>query len=265
LITEKKMNKHHNFRNSAKLLGTIFGGLLIGLPAIPYAAMAQQSTPKINPCPRIFYEEPHNNRVMVPQGCPPNAFTQKMGMQGQTQERNNTSFNPTSEQAMMGIGGEMPDETSTLSQNYNYNSQSSTMRSRQGMNNSSGVVNNSTTQQSQTSVIQTPSQQPAVAMVMPMSGKVGVRLVNQTAAPISYQVIGDTAPRTLQGKSEVMLQGLNTPVTVTFYRQDKGLLMVTPQGSSQEGMLQLSFKETTDVKMDKSAMRIDENGAVFLN
>ncbi len=262
------MNKHqNNFRKSAKLLGTIFGGLLISLPAIPYAAIAQQSTPKVNPCPRIFYEEPHNNRVMVPQGCPPNAFTQKMGVQGQTQERNNTSFNPTWEQTIMGIGGEMPDGTST-SQNYNYNSQSSMMRSRQGMNNSSGVVVNTTTQQSQNSVIQTPLpqlQQPAVAMVMPMSGKVGVRLVNQTAAPISYQVIGDTGMRTLQGKSEVMLQGLNTPVTVTFYRQDKGLLMVTPQGSSQQGMLQLSFKETTDVNMDKSAMIIDKNGAVFLN
>ena len=263
------MNKYqNNFRKSAKLLGTIFGGLLISLPAIPHAAIAQQSTPKINPCPRIFYEEPHNNRVMVPQGCPPNAFTQKMGMQGQTQERNNTSINRTSEQTMSGIGGEVPDETSTITQNYNYNRQSSMMRSPQGTSNSSGVVNNSTTQQSQTSVIQTPSpqqQQPAVAMVMPMSGKVGVRLVNQTAAPITYQVIGDTAPRTLSGKSEVMLQGLNTPVTVTFYRQDKGLLMVTPQGSSQEGMLQLSFKETTDVNMDKSAMRIDKNGAVFLN
>lgn len=259
------MNKRqNNFRKSAKLLGTIFGGLLISLPAIPHAAIAQQSTPKINPCPRIFYEEPHNNRVMVPQGCPPNAFTQRMGMQGQTPIRNNTSVNPTSEQTMMGIGGETPDETIT-SQDYNYNSQSSMMRSQQGMNNSSGAVNNSITQQSQTSVIQTPSPQPAVAMVMPMSGKVGVRLVNQTAAPISYQIIGDTGTRTLQGKSEVMLQGLNTPVTVTFYRQDKGLLMVTPQGSSQEGMLQLSFKETTDVNMDKSAMRIDKNGAVFLN
>ncbi|MCV3212593.1 hypothetical protein OGM63_03440 [Plectonema radiosum NIES-515] len=260
------MKKHqNNLRNSAKLLGSIFGGLLIGLPAIPHAAIAQQSTPKINPCPKIFYEEPHNNRVMVPQGCPPNAFTQKMGVQGQTPIRNNTSVNPTPEETTMGVGGEMQDETSTLWQNYNYNSQSSIRRSPQGMNNSSGAVNNSTIQQSQNSVIQTSLPQPAVAMVMPMSGKVGVRLVNQTAAPISYQVIGDTAPRTLEGKSEVMLQGLRTPVTVTFYRQDKGLLMVTPQGSSQEGMLQLSFKETTDVKMDKSAMRIDEDGAVFLN
>ena len=262
------MNKHqNNFRKSAKLLGTIFGGLIIGLPAIPHAAIAQQSTPQINPCPRIFYEEPHNNRVMVPQGCPPNAFTQNMGMQGQTPIRNNSSVNPTPEQTRMGVGGEMPDGTRRW-QNYNYNSQSSMMRSRQGMSNSSGGVNNSTIQQSQTSVIQTPfpqQQQSAVAMVTPMSGKVGVRLVNQTAAPISYQVIGDTALRTLQGKSEVMLQNLSTPLTVTFYRQDKGLLMVTPQGSSQQGMLQLSFNETTDVKMDKSAMRIEQNGAVFFN
>jgi hypothetical protein len=62
-----------------------------------------------------------------------------------------------------------------------------------------------------------------------------------------------------------MLQGLSTPLTAYFLRQDKGLLMVTPQGSSQQGMLQLSFNETTDVKMDKSAMRIEQNGAVFFN
>ncbi len=256
------MNKYqHKFSKSAKLLGTICGGLLISLPAIPHAAIAQQSIAQVKQCPSIFYEEPHNNRVLVPQGCPPNAYTQKMGMQGQTPLRNNASATPIPEQIRMGVGGEMPDASGgTSQQNYNYNSQSSMMRSPQGMSNSR--------QQTQNSVIQTPSpqqQQAAVAMVMPMSGKVGLRLVNQTAAPISYQVIGDTAPRILQGKSEVMLQGLRIPTTVTFYRQDKGLLMVTPQGSSQQGMLQLTLRETTDLGMDRSALRIEQNGSVFLN
>ncbi|KYC43706.1 hypothetical protein WA1_00625 [Scytonema hofmannii PCC 7110] len=64
------------------ILGTIFGSLLIGISAIPQAAVAQQPTSKVNPCPSIFYEEPHNNRVLVPQGCPPNAATQKLSGQG---------------------------------------------------------------------------------------------------------------------------------------------------------------------------------------
>ncbi len=65
------------------LLGITFSSLLIGLPAISQIAVAQQTTNKINPCPSIFYEEPHNNRVLVPQGCRPNAFTLRQSGQGQ--------------------------------------------------------------------------------------------------------------------------------------------------------------------------------------
>ncbi|PMB44947.1 hypothetical protein CEN39_27665 [Fischerella thermalis CCMEE 5201] len=64
-------------KNKKGLLGSIFGGLLIGLPIIPFAASAAPSS-VLNPCPRIFYEEPHNNRVLVPEGCPPNAATLRL-------------------------------------------------------------------------------------------------------------------------------------------------------------------------------------------
>ncbi|MBF2009472.1 MAG: hypothetical protein IGS49_29620 [Chlorogloeopsis fritschii C42_A2020_084] len=63
------------------LLGSIFGSLLIGLPAIPLAANAAPSS-ALNPCPRIYYEEPHNNRVLVPEGCPPNAATLRLRGEG---------------------------------------------------------------------------------------------------------------------------------------------------------------------------------------
>ncbi len=61
-------------KKKAGLLGSIFSSLLIGLPAIPLAASAAP-TSAVNPCPSIFYEEPHNNQILVPQGCPPNAYT----------------------------------------------------------------------------------------------------------------------------------------------------------------------------------------------
>ncbi|MFQ4144522.1 hypothetical protein [Chlorogloeopsis sp. ULAP02] len=64
-----------------ELLGSIFGSLLIGLPAIPLAANAAPSS-ALNPCPRIYYEEPHNHRVLVPEGCPPNAATLRLRGQG---------------------------------------------------------------------------------------------------------------------------------------------------------------------------------------
>ncbi len=97
------------------------------------------------------------------------------------------------------------------------------------------------------------------------NGKANIKLVNKTAAKVTYQVIGDTAPRSLNGKSDVMLQGLSAPLTVTFQREDRGLLTVTPQPSSQPGMLEVTFQEATDVGKDRGVMRIEKNGAVFLN
>ncbi|WP_017314141.1 hypothetical protein [Mastigocladopsis repens] len=70
------------YQKRVGLLGTIFGGLLISIPAIPQAVIAQQPTSKVNPCPTIFYEEPHNSRVLVPQGCPPNTATFRLSGQG---------------------------------------------------------------------------------------------------------------------------------------------------------------------------------------
>lgn len=253
------MNKYQHLPNSLKLAGTILGGLIIGLPAISHTAIAQQSTPKINPCPRIFYQEPHNSRVMVPQGCPPNAFTQKMGMQGNTPLPNNNSATPTSDQTRQGVGGEVQNGSNTTPQSSNSSSQSPMQN-----NSESTSPNYSNRRNTQSSVNQTTPQQRAIALVAPVNGRVSVRLVNNTAANITYQAIGDTAPRMLAGKSEVTLQGLRTPATVTFNRQDGGLLMVTPQ-SSQEGILQLSLRETTDLAIDKGALRIEQNGSVYLN
>ncbi len=100
----------------------------------------------------------------------------------------------------------------------------------------------------------------AVATVIPQDGKVNVRLVNQTGAVITYQVIGNTKPRSLPGKSYVILQGLPTPVNVTFRRQDGGLLKPTPV--PQTGTLDVSLDATTDLGIDKTAMSILPNGAV---
>lgn len=61
------------------LIGAFCGSLLAGVAGIPEAASAQ-SLRALNPCPGIFYQEPWNSRVLVPQGCSPNAFTQQMGI-----------------------------------------------------------------------------------------------------------------------------------------------------------------------------------------
>ena len=110
-----------------------------------------------------------------------------------------------------------------------------------------------------------PSRQAPNTTIALANGKVNIRLVNDTGANVTYEVIGDTAPRSLQGKSDVTLQNLSAPVTVTFQREDGGLLMVTPQASSEAGSLEVTFKEATDVRTDRRAIRIEPNGSVFLN
>jgi uncharacterized protein YsxB (DUF464 family) len=66
------MNPHNpKIQKPAGLVSAICGSLLIGLPAIPLAAFAVPAS-KVNPCPRIYYEEPFNSTRLVPLGCPSN-------------------------------------------------------------------------------------------------------------------------------------------------------------------------------------------------
>lgn len=299
-------------RKYAGIFSAMCGGLLISVPAISQTAVAQQptsttprqSTSKVNPCPSIFYEEPFNNRVLVPEGCPANAITQRLANQGllstaraQTSSRTTTTPSPT--QAGLGVGGETPQTTNRgqvnpcpqiyyqepfnsrnpVPQGCPPNAFSQGRQSQQGNVNQGVPVSPQSTTNQGTSVRSQPSTPRTTTVTPPPSqlqapsatialanGQVNINLVNDTAATITYQVIGDTAPRTLPGKSSVMLRGIKAPVTVTFERQDGGLLSVTPRPSSeQRGMLQVSLDETTDVAQDKKAMRIQENGSVFLN
>ncbi|MEH2435618.1 MAG: hypothetical protein V7K25_15450 [Nostoc sp.] len=240
--------KFQKFRKSAELFGAICGGLLITLPAIPQAlaqqSVTQQSTPKVNPCPRIFYEEPHNSQVVVPQGCPPNAITQRLAAQGLLP----VPATPSQEQTRLGVGGEAPQSGVTPSQ---------PAPNDQSQQPSTGAV--STDQQ-----LLQPRQTPSTTIAL-ANGTVNVRLINDTGANVTYQVIGDTAPRSLQGKYNVTLQGLRAPITVTFEREDGGQLIVTPQASSETGTLEVRFKEATNAAQGRSAMRIERNGSVFLN
>jgi hypothetical protein len=95
-------------------------------------------------------------------------------------------------------------------------------------------------------------------------GKVSIKLVNQTGAKITYQAIGATEPRSLLGKSDVTLKNLVAPITVTFKREDGGLLNATGR-SPTPGILELILDATTDLGIDKQSMQIQPTGDVFLN
>jgi hypothetical protein len=109
-------------------------------------------------------------------------------------------------------------------------------------------------------------QQPPIATLRPNNGFVGVKLINKTGAEVAYQVIGDTQVRTLAGRSSATLQALKTPANVTFYRRDRGFLLVSPQvPTTAPDTIELTLTETTDFATDKTALSIDPNGDVYLN
>jgi hypothetical protein len=247
------MHKLHRLsKKNAGLVGAIFGGLLIGLPAIPISSALAVPSSVLNPCPRIFYEEPHNQRVLVPEGCPPNVVTQ--------QQR-------TQEAPPGGIGGpaDVAPTTAGVVLNPNPSIFSEPPYNRVGRPVAVAPVTSPGTPT--TPPIQPPlpeQRSQAIARVMPMDGRVDVRLKNTTNALITYEAIGHTQRRTLQGGEEIVLRNLPTPVTVTMVRQDNGLLDVIPT-STQKGLLEVSLNESKDLDDTQGVVRIQKDGQVFLN
>jgi len=262
---------YQKFRKSVEFLSAISGGLLITLPVIPQPAKAQQLIAQVNPCPRIFYEEPHNSRVIVPQGCPPNAFTQQQEAQGLIPASSVPAPGTVQPGSVPPSEGQIPPGAPAPT------IQPGSVPPSEGQippgAPAPGVLpprpvppSVTPTQGQGSPVPPAPEQRQAPSATISLAnGRVNIKLVNKTAANVTYQVIGDTAPRSLKGKSDVILQSLSAPLTVTFQRDDGGQLMVTPQPSSEAGSLEVTFNEATDAAQGRSAMRIEPNGSLFLN
>jgi hypothetical protein len=67
------------------LLTAVFSVFPIGLPTIPLVAQTLPIGAK--PCARIFYEEPYDDYVIVPEECPPNTATQQARETGRLSDR----------------------------------------------------------------------------------------------------------------------------------------------------------------------------------
>ncbi|RQH12279.1 hypothetical protein D5R40_27770 [Okeania hirsuta] len=104
-----------------------------------------------------------------------------------------------------------------------------------------------------------------IGIIQPVNGLVNIKLANNTAATISYEIIGDTTQRQLSGKSEVILRKLKVPVNITFYRDKGGFLLIKPQFIVENSLLLLNMTETNNFNLDKSSLLIEETGSVFLN
>ena len=210
----------------AKVLSAVVGGLLVGLPLVNSQAIAQTRS-LVNPCPRIYYEEPYNTTRLVPSGCQANAFTQNVNATGSNSNQLNR-ISPS---------------TTTLPR---------TSPARVG-----------TTAPAQPPLPESLGN--AIATVTPLNGRVDVLLRNDTNTTITYEVIGHTQPRSLRGGTEVRLQALPVPVTITTLRPDRGLVRIAPISGTQAGSIGFSLDETTRLGNDQEAIRIQNNGQVLVN
>jgi hypothetical protein len=106
---------------------------------------------------------------------------------------------------------------------------------------------------------------PAGTQIAPVNGTVTVKLVNKTNAAINYQAVGDTEFRTLAGAASITLQKLKTPITLSAYRQDRGFLnMMLKVIGNKTQALEITLDATTDFSADKTIIRIESTGLVFV-
>lgn len=101
------------------------------------------------------------------------------------------------------------------------------------------------------------------ARVASVDGVVTLRLVNNTNAVIQYQLVGGTRERVLGQQSTVELQA-TPPISMTYQRQDNGLLLVVPE-VTERGVLEVRFQATNNLDVDTKSLNINEAGSVFLN
>jgi hypothetical protein len=223
------MAKHYQkIRKQASLLGAISGSLLIGLPAIA------RQMPLVCAIPTMAADK----------------------------QLSQVNSNPTNLNQAPANGGT---STSPLNPRPNIFNEVPYNRSRGTPTTDPSAA--PMRQPAPESEIQAPlpeEQQAPSAMVMPVNGKINIKLMNTTNAVVTYQVIGDTNQRTLAGGLDVTLQNIKTPVTVTFVREDKGLLNVSPKAASQ-GLLEVRLDESTNLDEDQDTVRVEKGGTVFIN
>ncbi|MBE9186949.1 hypothetical protein IQ270_20375 [Microcoleus sp. LEGE 07076] len=99
--------------------------------------------------------------------------------------------------------------------------------------------------------------------IIPVNGKVNVRLTNKTNDRLFYQVVGQTNRRSLAENSTVALPALTLPASIGFRRPDGALLKVRFKFVG-EGTVEITLDETNDLSLDKKSLNIRNDGALFL-
>jgi hypothetical protein len=217
-----------------KKLPAMLGGLLLGISMIPLTAVA---APRIVNCPNTYYQEPYNSNTIVPRGCPANTITQQRMIQG----RLSANYAVVVRQIALPI--------------YPY----------RGASNPNRIVAYRSVGNSVSPSLPSTKGNAIANVVLNPNGTVDVQLTNKTNATIAFEVIGHTQRRYLSGGQFTLLQGIPTPSTITFVRQDNGFVEVIPVSSSQ-GLLALDLDEDLNpLDNNQGAISIQRNGQVSFN
>ncbi len=104
----------------------------------------------------------------------------------------------------------------------------------------------------------------AVATVSPSSGRVDVSLVNATGTIVSYQVLGNTDERSLYADMRSNLRGLPAPANVSFYRPDRGPIVVKTK-TIGPNKIEVTLSRGNGPDDDHSFLTVQESGKVILN
>ena len=116
-----------------------------------------------------------------------------------------------------------------------------------------------------------PEREPVMTMPLAASN-VSVHLVNETSEAIVYEALGDTEPRMLAAGSNITLQDLSVPATVTFSYEatprdrqaGSGLTKAALTAEQGDSLLKLVVQPTTELDSEVSNLTVESNGNVFV-
>lgn len=96
------------------------------------------------------------------------------------------------------------------------------------------------------------------------TGTVDITLINATNTEITYQVLGNTEPRSLPAGETVLLLELPAPIQMTFNRSDSGFLDASLD-SAGAGLLQVTLDEALEFASSEAGLIVEESGNVIID
>ncbi|ACK72900.1 hypothetical protein PCC7424_4537 [Gloeothece citriformis PCC 7424] len=188
-------------QKTAGIMG-LFGAVAVGIPMTGSVASAQEIVPS-SACPSIYYEEPWEDFVEVPLGCPLN----DSGLYEEYDE-----YREVADEYNLRYPLTYPHSTPPAPYN------------NEGYNSNQNYYSD------------------PVGYIYPEEGSVDIRLVNSTGEPVTYDVAGRTGVGIISKDGDIVLENVSLPATISVVGEDNEYLRMIPI-SSQTDYLQINLED----------------------